>query len=256
MTTRRRPTMRTAMLAWAALATIVPVVATRAALISELPSDEGTRDLSGSPPVATLSRGPLQLLADITATSSQIADNSDVEFDLRSLSTLPPGTVVNAATLSLNVAGAQTVASPAVVTVGTYGDGDAVIGLGDFVKNTTLIGTTGLLPNGPPGTLNIPFSFDVTDFIQGLVNNRTPAVGFLLNGPAGDADAWIWGSAAPDPNQRPHLTISFTAVPEPPAALLMGLGLVGVLALVRRPRRAGGVVIVPEGGPVTGCPRA
>ena len=46
----------------------------------------------------------------------------------------------------------------------------------------------------------------------------------------------VWDSLAPDPAQRPRLEVTFSAVPEPPVALLMGLGIVGLLAVAWRRR--------------------
>jgi hypothetical protein len=83
-------------------------------------------------------------------------------------------------------------------------------------------------------------------------------VGFHLEGPAGDSGASVWGLGAPDPAERPRLEVSFSegAVPEPPGALLIGLGLAGVAALARwRDRRAKVYLEVPEAGGARRTPR-
>ena len=116
-----------------------------------------------------------------------------------------------------------------------YADADGVVGLDDFHKPTTSLGNTGGLPNSGPTSLNIPFDFDVTSFIQSLVNNGSLFAGFRLD-LENNGNVNVWGSDAPDPTQRPRLAITFSAVPEPPSAWLMGLGIVGLLAVAWRRR--------------------
>ena len=167
----------------------------------------------------------------------QLLRDSAVEFPIASILTIPQGAVVTSATFSLNIAGAQTVLSRPILDVSGYADADGVVGLDDFHKPTTSIGNTGVLPEsaGPTG-LNIPFDFNVTSFIQSLVNDRTPFVGFRLD-VEGASNVNVWDSRAPDPAQRPRLEVTFSSVPEPPGALLMGLGLVGLLAVAWRRSR-------------------
>jgi hypothetical protein len=117
------------------------------------------------------------------------------------------------------------------VSVNGYPDGDGIVGLGDFAKKTTFLGSTGNLTDSPLGTESIPFSFDVTNLIQSIADQgKMRFVGFHLEGPVSDSEAWVWGLAAPDPAARPGLEVTFSAgsVPEPPGALLMGLGLAGL----------------------------
>jgi hypothetical protein len=228
MMVRRRLGLLTAFTVSAALAMSVPA---RADVITEGTTDEANRDTSGTPPVATLHRGPVSLLEVFVNGANHTATDSDVEFDLGAVSTLPRGAVVSSAVLSLSVAGAQTVAGPGSVSVNGYGDGDGLVGLGDFVKATTRLGSTGSLADGPPGSQDLAFHFDVAGFIQSLANSRTPFVGFHLEGPANDSNAWVWGSAAADPAERPSLMITFTqAVPEPSVPALVGLGVVALSA--------------------------
>jgi hypothetical protein len=228
---RRRP--RAAMVVWSALAVSVAAVPASADSLIVGPTDEGTRLINGSAP-ATLDH-PLQLLNILVDGTDHLSADSIVEFDIASITTLPHGATVQSATLFLDIAGALTLASPGSVSVNGYPDGDGLVGLGDFAKHTTLIGSTGNLPDGTAGTENIPFSFDVTDLIQAIADQRTMRfVGFHLEGPAGDSEAWVWGLAAPDPAERPRLEVTFSsAVPEPPGALLIGLGIAGLAALAR-----------------------
>jgi hypothetical protein len=222
--------LQAAVVVWAATALSVPAGQARADVLIEGPTDEGSRDTAGTPPVATLHHGPLTLLNVFVNDPAQTATDSDVEFNLGAVSTLPHGVVISSAILSLHVAGAQTTSNPASVSVNGYADGDGLVGLGDFVKPTTLLGNTGILSPAPPGSENIPFAFDVTNFLQTIANNRAPFVGFRLDGPPGVSDAWLWGSAAPVSAERPQLEITFTpaaaAVAEPSVALLLGVGIV------------------------------
>jgi hypothetical protein len=239
MTRRRAPGVPTALLACAALALASPA---RADLLMVMPSDEGSRTLSGSPATPTLLHGPLPMLAVRVDGRDGTSTDSIVEFNIAELPNVPRGALIRSATLSLDVAGAQAVGGPAALTVGGYADGDGLVGLGDFVKPTALVGTTGSLPDGAPGTQDTPFRFDVTSFLQSIVDNKAPFVGFHMVSPSNDSNAWVWGSAAPDPAERPQLSVTFTAVPEPSAFVLGGLGLgLTALALAARGRgRRGG----------------
>src|SRR5262249_21310495 len=159
--------------------------------------DEGSRLSSGGAP-PTLVHGPLTLMNVQVDGRDQTSEDSIVEFDLASVSTLPHGALVSSAVLSLSLAGAKTVVSPASVSVNGYADGAGLVGLGAFPKTTALLGSTGNLPPAPPGSETVPFDVDITGFIQSIANNGARFVGFHLEGPGGDSEAWLWGSAAPD----------------------------------------------------------
>jgi hypothetical protein len=236
---QRRSRRRAAMIFWAALAISVAVVPGRADTLIIGPSDEATRTINGTS-APTLDHAQ-QLLTVLVDGADQLSVDSDLEFDIASITTLPHHVTVESATLFLAIAGAQTIAGPGSVSVNGYPDGDGIVGLGDFEKPTTFLGATGALPDGFLGTEDIPFQFDVTGLIQSIADHRTMNfVGFHLEGPAVDSEAFIWGLASPDPAEQPRLEITFTglAVPEPRGALLMGLGLAGpvVLAWWRRRR--------------------
>jgi hypothetical protein len=209
----------------------VSAVPVRADSFNFGPSDVGTRTTVGTS-APTLVHGSLSLLDVLVDNANQRAVDSIAEFDITPLKVIPQGVVIQSATLTLDVAGAQTLAVPASLSVNGYPDGDGIVGLGDFPKATTLLGTTGTLADALPGSEAIPFSFDITSFIQTLANNGTMRwVGFHLEGPVGDSQAWVWGNAATNPADAPHLAVTFSALPEPPGALLIGLGLAGVSVL-------------------------
>jgi hypothetical protein len=228
MILQRRIVLRASAVICATVVMSVSAVPARADSISTGASDVGTRTTVGTS-APTLNHGSLSLLDVLVDTPNQTTVDSIVEFDISPLKAIPQGVVIQSATLTLDVAGAQTLAVPASLSVNGYPDGDGIVGLGDFTKATTLLGTTGALADALPGSEAIPFSFNITSFIQTLANNGTMRfVGFHLEGPAGDSQAWVWGNAATIPADAPHLSVTFSAVPEPPGALLIGLGLAGV----------------------------
>jgi hypothetical protein len=225
-----------------AASALVMTVSARADFISSPTSDEGTRQIIGATP-ATLVHGQLAQLTVSVSGSLQASVDSITEFSIAPIATLPNGAVITSATLFFDVSGAHSGGSPAALSVNGYGDGDGIVGLGDFLKPTTLLGSTGNLPEGAPGTLDLPFHVDARAFIQSLVNSKTRFVGFHFEGPGGDSSESIWGSAPINTaGVRPHLDITFTAaVPEPSSVLLMGMG-IGTVGLSgaawRRGRRA------------------
>jgi hypothetical protein len=224
--------LRVMMVVCGALAMSVSGVPGRADSLSVGPTDEGTRLIDGNSP-PTLDH-PLQLLNVLVDSADQLSVDSIVEFDIASITTVPHGARVQSATLILDVAGAQTLAGPGSLSVNGYPDGDGLVGPGDFLKKTTFLGSTGNLPDGSAGSENIPFRFDVTNLIQSIASKGTMRfVGFHLEGPGSDSEAWVWGLGAPDLAERPRLEVTFSAgsVPEPPGALLIGLGIAGPAAL-------------------------
>ena len=100
---QRRNPRRTAMIFWAALAVSVTAVPGLADSLIIGPSDEGTRTIVGnSPPILDHS---LQLLPVVVDGADQLSVDSDIEFDIASITTLPHGATVQSATLFLDIAG-------------------------------------------------------------------------------------------------------------------------------------------------------
>ena len=206
MLTRPCIVARAAMLGWAALAMTIWAVPTRAGSLFVGPTSEGSRLVQEySPPGGSETLVgkvfPGSLLNLIEGRVGVLRDSA-FEFPIASISTIPQGAVVTSATFSLNIAGAQQVIGSPILGVSGYADVDGVVGLDDFHKPTTSLGNTGVLPNSGPTSLNIPFDFDVTSFIQSLVNNGTPFAGFRLDVET-NSDVNVWDSGAPDPTQRP-----------------------------------------------------
>ena len=234
MGARRRLTMRAAMLGWVVLAVAVSAVPTRADFLSEGPTSEGAAGFVGSTIPVFFNPGPFPDGSFLgSGTNPSITVKSALEFDLTSISTIPQGAVIDSAIFSLHIAGSQSRGGPTSSisqSVSGYADADGVVMASDFGKPVTFIGETGLPGDAPPGTLNIPVNFDATNFIQSLVASRTGFVGFLLE--AGSTGVSDWSRDSADPARRPNLAITFSpAVPEPSSALLMGLGIVGVLTV-------------------------
>jgi len=171
------------MVVWAALAMSISAVRVRADSVILGASDEGTRVMNPNSPAA-LDHGPLQLLNVLVDGRDQRSVDSDVEFNINSFTKLAHGAVVQSATLFLDIAGAQTLASPASVSVNGYGAGDGIVGLGDFVKHTTLLGSTGTLSDAVAGSEQVSFRIDVTSFLQSLANKGTRLSGSISRDPA------------------------------------------------------------------------
>src|SRR5262249_56866858 len=125
-------------------------------------------------------------------------------------------------------------------------------GLGVSARATPSLGSTATPADGPAGREDLLSSSDGTTLTKPTANRRTMSfVGSPLEGPAGDSGASVWGLGAPDPAERPRLEVTFSdgAVPEPPGALLIGLGLAGMAALARWCDRRGEADLgVPAGG--------
>ena len=102
---QRRSVVQAAMAVWATLAMSVTAVTVRADSSACGASDVGTREIVGSSS-PTLSRGSLQLLDLLVDSPDQRSVDSIVEFDISPLK-IPQGVVIQSATLTLDIAGAQ-----------------------------------------------------------------------------------------------------------------------------------------------------
>ena len=183
MLTRRCIVARAAMLGWAALAMTIWAVPTHAGSLFIGAISEGSRVVREFPlPGSETLVGEFFPGSLLNSQEGRVGVTRDsaFEFGIASISTIPQGAVVTSATFSLNIAGATVISQP-TLDVSGYADADGVVGLDDFHKPTTFIGNTGVLPNSGPTSLNIPFDFNATNFIQSLVNDRTPFAGFRLD---------------------------------------------------------------------------
>jgi hypothetical protein len=87
--------------------------------------------------------------------------------------------------------------------------------------------------NAPNGSIDVVQTFDVSAFIQSLVNNGTLYAGFQFED---GFDAHLGGFEDIPGSTAPNLTITspvFLTVPEPRSALMLTLGIGGVLLLSR-----------------------
>jgi hypothetical protein len=173
-------------------------------------------------------------------TSNHGAITGAMVFDL---SFIPRGTTITSASFTMSVGGTSVLHGNPVLGVSDYVGSSPTVSLGDFSLVTNPVGFfNNLPPNAPVGSINIVQTFDVSGFIQSLVNNGTPYAGFQFADQLGAE--FIPGSTVPT------LTITspvFLAVPEPRSALLLALGMATVLlgSVVARPlgitkRSAGG----------------
>jgi hypothetical protein len=254
MKTRGRFAVGGAVVGWVALGVVAAGAPARADSISVGAISEGTEEISTSnPEFPGFTPGPfpppLSFLESQSAPT--LVTNSALKFDISSIATIPQGATISSAVLSLKVANSLSRNGPTSLPaqdVSGYADNAGVVTLADFSKPASLVGAITGLPfaSGPPGSLDLNFTFDVTGFIQSLVNARSDFVGFVLtDATAGGGTVDDWSAESTDPTRRPNLTITFSAggVPEPPGALLLGLGLAGLLVLgrVAAGRQSGGV---------------
>jgi hypothetical protein len=191
-----------------------------------------------SPAFATLIGGsPASLFAlqnSFDARAPQFAIFSGVEFDL---SSIPKNAVITSASLMLTVIGAQQELSLPNLHVFGAGDNSGTFTRSDFTALINFssppdqIGFVYPIPGMQNLGLNIPENFNITAFIQSLVNSGTryAKIQFSANQSAVNLGGPGSGRTAPT------LTIASPSIaPEPPGVVLLGLGIVGLAVVERR----------------------
>jgi hypothetical protein len=201
---------------------------------------QGIRNVHFRPPPGSesLNEGPFPYMIISGDTRSEQIFDAALEFNI---SAIPLGVTITHADLTISIAGAaSTLLYPGSVDLFSYMDTDGIVELSDFHQPTTSIGGTGPLPNSDgPSDLHIPFTFDITSLIATLTAQNDQFVGFYLR-PLAEVETFesVWGSLAALSDQ-PRLDISF--VPEPSSALMLGIAIIGLLALVYHRRSIGRV---------------
>jgi hypothetical protein len=144
------------------------------------------------------------------------------------LSFIPHGTTITGATLTVSAAEWLETGNPLDVprlNVTPYVAPTSVVTQSNIGDYTDIGGVfyTYSFPS-TSGSSNLNITLDVTSYIQSFVTNGTPDAGFYLSVP-GLSIIELPG------NNLPALSItspSFLTVPEPPGALLLALGLLGL----------------------------
>jgi hypothetical protein len=227
MARRRRFDVRLELLAVAALMSLALAGAARANTISVAPASEGTQ-IEHFNTTITFVPG----IGQVATIPDYAIINGAVVFDL---SFIPAGTTITGASFTVSVNGSQ---SGGELAVYSYTAPSNLVTMSDFPFGGILLGNSAPLPlSAPPGSIDAVTTLDATSFIQSLVTNGTPYAGFLLEAQVTDGGYNLPGTT---PISLSITSPSVLTVPEPPGAVLMALGLTGLLIVisVRAPRRA------------------
>jgi hypothetical protein len=206
------------------LAALGPVPRSKAGSITLLPSASGDYvQPFGQPAYVDQSFEP------VTSTTSGVSTAESIF----SLSSLPPGGFISSATLNVSVLATETISSPLSAAAYSYNETNGVADLGDFTQGHSLVSAfTGLPANLSLGQTPVNYSFDVTALIQSELNASSPYAGFQFAYTGIGQGGLILAPPSLVLVDPPGL------VPEPPAGLLMGIGIAGVSFTAWAKRRA------------------
>ncbi len=250
MTPPRRVDTWVRIMGWTALILFESAGPLRAGTINLPAISASTRisELYTKPPTETLTQqsvwfgGAVWLLSSggIAGTPTDAA----FKFDL---SSIPQGATIDSATFTFSIAGSQSGGAGGAAGLDVWGGAgsySSAMNLSDFPSpgyifppgfgivpyTVATIGSPYPIPSDSAiGSVEIPISIDVTTIVQSLAGSNTP---FAVFGMDAGGNVAIWSSEAT--TFYPVLTINSPSVPEPSGALLLGLGLGGVLVVAWR----------------------
>ncbi len=239
MTRRRRLDVRLGSLVWVTLVSLGLAGVTRGNTVIIAPSSEitVTTDFFGN----VTSFNGLQSVFGPTPDSYPVNSAAALVFDL---SFIPRSTVITSATFTMSASGDQNDLSdtPPTIPMFSYVAPSSVLTLSNFSESEAnpLGALQGLQANEGPGSFNAVTNFNVGALIQSMVMNGTPFVGFNFGNPLFenfDGSFFLLEAFVSIPGTTlPSLTItspSLLVVPEPPGALLLVLGLAGIVVVMK-----------------------